>query len=590
MSKRQDFDPANQYSFLKTQEKIKKKPKKKFNKYTNWFDYIRVANKEADDPVARGYIDIPQLAGRPTFVEDENKRTLEQARIRELALRTKIPIPVLDAFGNIVYQTNNLPQTREMMFREIETADSLTKLFALKYLSHTQPQLVSDSSVYAYILKQLSQNVPVQTLNSIQQGQPITLPVQTTPLAEDRLSDQKPITSTLRQKTKRPEEDILPDDDMYDEEKIKEDELLLDDIPNQRYDIRNFLDEKEEEKEEQITPYRLYDAPLNPTIKMKPKEIKTEEPKMERPVPQKRLKRLIKEQTMRTTWNNPFDTWIPIQETENIPDLETEEPQQLNQVDEEDDMGIMPQKRRLDTDEIKEFLDSQAQTSNNKVYKKFDVTNNNPISQYNRPLDTFYASILLHAYTDRLENNYKFAAVSFQRTNTQLKGIKSERTKYARYSNQKYNVVLHCLAQGYTNDYPTESLTNVLKQEIKDPNRIIIFIAAYGAIEHVAKALFDSGIYNESKNRFIGWMVDGEFWNLDISMIKLAENIHIKKIINIGNDNNSGLWQEPKYDNAKNVVYAKFQQRSSTAQVLADLAENIENIEFVKKPIRFEKN
>lgn len=96
---REDFEPASSRDFIKTNSQVKLIKRPKFNKNTNYYDYLRIANQEETEPETRAS-NIPIIKSRINIYLDQT----DEKEIQIVALQMKFWAPntnekdVLDNF------------------------------------------------------------------------------------------------------------------------------------------------------------------------------------------------------------------------------------------------------------------------------------------------------------------------------------------------------------------------------------------------------------------------------------------------------------------------------------------------------------
>lgn len=130
---RNDIDPANNVSYL---EYSKNMPLilPTFNKWTNWYEYIRVANTHAPAPDARGFLDLPDIVGVDRY--QTYKQAVDKDRqITIDALNTLVTVPKIDKYGNMIRDDNGNRILDSVLFRELYKYPKAYQAGFLDYLN-----------------------------------------------------------------------------------------------------------------------------------------------------------------------------------------------------------------------------------------------------------------------------------------------------------------------------------------------------------------------------------------------------------------------------------------------------------------------
>lgn len=178
---RPDYDPVFPSTFIKSDNTIdiRKKNLKKVgstNNQTNWYDDIRTTNFEEENPQSRGYINLPQITGRPSFFDSKLKRTEKESRLMLETMNTALRIRKLDRIGRpVIDNTTGKYIEKTYQFKEILLSSEL-RAWALAYLTEQQQSGSSYYSQPTYVLMLQILMKQQQTLQPQQQpDQPIGL-------------------------------------------------------------------------------------------------------------------------------------------------------------------------------------------------------------------------------------------------------------------------------------------------------------------------------------------------------------------------------------------------------------------------------
>ena len=115
--KRDDFDPASNLDFIEYSKNVPMRYPK-YNKWTNWYDYIRVQSTHASPPDARGYIDLPQVVTIDKYATYKEITDRDRA-ITLAAIRTNVVLPKIDINGNLILDEEGNRIYENMPFSEI---------------------------------------------------------------------------------------------------------------------------------------------------------------------------------------------------------------------------------------------------------------------------------------------------------------------------------------------------------------------------------------------------------------------------------------------------------------------------------------
>ena len=115
--KRTDFDPAQSTNFIQYQKAFPLRLPK-FNKWTNWYDYIRVSNTESPPPDPRGYLNLPEIQGVDRF-QSYKEQVDKDRQLTLAAINTIFPLPKIDANGQVIRDENGHVMYESVAFRDI---------------------------------------------------------------------------------------------------------------------------------------------------------------------------------------------------------------------------------------------------------------------------------------------------------------------------------------------------------------------------------------------------------------------------------------------------------------------------------------
>lgn len=152
--KRPDYDPVKKLNFIKIGEiDIRKKPD--FNKKTNFYDYIRERDLEAEAPDSRGYISIPLIVDRKKPFRTKLQISRDKARLTEIALKKELILPLLDEEGNLQMFGDDILK-RPYKFSEVLDLGLKLREYALQYLNNLQEIEFSQSPEYLLMIEILT--------------------------------------------------------------------------------------------------------------------------------------------------------------------------------------------------------------------------------------------------------------------------------------------------------------------------------------------------------------------------------------------------------------------------------------------------
>lgn len=152
MIKRPDYDPTKNLNFLKTGPTSLTR-QKRFNKSTNFYDYLRVSDFQQSAPDARGYIDIPKIEDRKTAFESRLVTIRERAKVLASAMRKTLPLPKFNKKMEPILTPGGNIDTRDYLFSEITKGEPELKRAALQYLSRMSDLELSGTKEYALMME-----------------------------------------------------------------------------------------------------------------------------------------------------------------------------------------------------------------------------------------------------------------------------------------------------------------------------------------------------------------------------------------------------------------------------------------------------
>ena len=154
--KRKDYDPANKRKmFLKT-EKVSLKVPKQFNRTSNFYDYLRVADVESAAPDPRGFSDIPLIQDKPNpFMTDLQKKR-EESKLMDQTLSTLLVLPDVEPLsGQLGVDQDGRIIMKQYSFREVMSGHPVLRQLALKLINSKQDSTFYQQPKYIKMLELL---------------------------------------------------------------------------------------------------------------------------------------------------------------------------------------------------------------------------------------------------------------------------------------------------------------------------------------------------------------------------------------------------------------------------------------------------
>jgi hypothetical protein len=167
---RVDYDPVNNYNFLRVEKKINLKKTPKFNKNTNWYDYLR-GGFELQAPDYRIY-NFETLPKRVRKFKSKKRQLIEKSKLLERAFKKELIIPVLSEDNNPVETPTGEFKKRPVLFIDVLQEGMVAKKYALEYLNSLQETVIAQSPEYQLMIEMLTsgkvQNDFTRLLNSVE--------------------------------------------------------------------------------------------------------------------------------------------------------------------------------------------------------------------------------------------------------------------------------------------------------------------------------------------------------------------------------------------------------------------------------------
>ena len=161
---RPDFDPVKRQTYLKT-EHVDVRSKDPINKTTNWYEFMRVADMEAEAPEPRGFVNLPENVTKQDIFRSKVEQRVRDLELFSSIMNKELILPELDEQGNEVILQDGRVKTRPYLFGDVITSTTVLKNYAIQYLTSTSTASFSQSEEYAKMLELLEpKQTGVQTL------------------------------------------------------------------------------------------------------------------------------------------------------------------------------------------------------------------------------------------------------------------------------------------------------------------------------------------------------------------------------------------------------------------------------------------